>query len=68
MYFALAALAVIFGCLVHFFEDFPGGVTKRWHVVLHDVIVELALCGLIIPESTVTARWNLWQLALHVPS
>lgn len=60
MYFGFAVLAVIFGILVHIFENYSGGVNNAWQVMVYDALVESVLLGLIILESMVTARWNSW--------
>lgn len=43
MYFGFADLAVIFGILVHIYEDYSGGLNKPWQVILYNVFVETVL-------------------------
>lgn len=49
--FALAILAVTFGSMVAGLEVYSGNTKKPWQVTVYDVMVEVTLFSLILPES-----------------
>lgn len=62
LYFVLAILAVLFGLLVAWFEDFPRSINKPLSVIIYDIGAEVVLFVLIILESCYPAKWSLWHL------